>query len=108
MSNNLPEIEDLKNVIRDRLLDMTKDEQRDFIQALDAEMRNTRVSIRQYLIPLGISALNPDDMTPTEVGHLIRFLKINVPMAMPAIEKVLARFEISTEKRSDPDNILAA
>lgn len=102
------EHEDLKGLVRDRLLEMTRDEQKDFIQAFESEMQRVNRSICQYLIPLGISAAGFDELTPTETGHLIRFLKINVPAALPAVENVLARFEISAEKQHDPGHILAA
>jgi hypothetical protein len=54
--------------------------------------------MRGYLVPLGIPGRSTEDLTPTEVAHLIRFLKLNVSRAMPAVEKALNRYEsFSTE-----------
>ena len=89
---------DLKSVIRDGLVSMNMAEREDFIQTLEAEMRRANLNMRAYLIPLGIPGRSPEDLTPTEVGHLIRFLKINVPKAMTAVEKAMARFTIFAEK----------
>jgi len=107
-SGNSSEAEDLKNLIRDSLLGMARGEQKDFIQALESEMEQSGLTIRQYLIPLGIPALRVEDLTPTEIGHLVRFLKINIPTALPAVEKAMARFGILTEKLRNSDHIMAA
>ncbi len=77
---------------------MTMAEREEFIQVLEAEMRRANLNMRAYLIPLGIPGRSPEDLTPTEVGHLVRFLKINVPQAMPAVERAMARFGVFAEK----------
>lgn len=98
---------DLKSVVRDGLVSMTMAEREDFIQALEAEMRRANLNMRAYLIPLGIPGRSPEDLTPTEVGHLIRFLKINVPQAMSAVERTMARYSIFAEKAGHGDRLAA-
>jgi len=100
--------DELKNLVRDGLQAMTAAVREQFVQALETEMRRVHLSIRTYLIPLGIPARSPDELMPLEVAHLIRFLKINVPRAMPAIEQAMARFGIQTAKASASDDYLAA
>lgn len=85
---------ELKEVIRDGLVAMNTTERAEFIGTLEAEMRRASLNMRAYLIPLGIPGRSPEDLTPTEVAHMIRFLKLNLPKAMPAIERALARYEI--------------
>lgn len=87
-----PEIDadELKNSVREMLVLMEALERKLFIKTLEYEMSRTGLSIRPYLIPLGISAEYAEDLTPSEVGHLIRFFRINVPKAMSAVERVLA------------------
>jgi hypothetical protein len=99
---------ELKSLVRDGLVAMNMADREDFIQGLETEMRRTNLNMRAYLIPLGIPGRSPEDLTPTEVGHLIRFLKINVPQAMPAIERALARYEVFAEKISHSGDRLAA
>lgn len=99
---------DLKSVVRDGLVSMNMTEREDFIQALETEMRRTSLNMRAYLIPLGIPGRSPEDLTPTEVGHLIRFLKINVPQAMSAVERAMARYDIFSEKLGLAGDRLAA
>jgi hypothetical protein len=91
------EADDVKNTVRDALLLMTWAEQVEFIQALESEMRRENLSITPYLIPLGIPGMWPEELAPTEVGHLVRFLKMHVRQALPAVERAMARFEAFRE-----------
>ena len=91
------EADDVKNTVRDALLLMTWAEQVEFIQALESEMRMEDLSITHYLIPLGIPGMTPEELTPIEVGHLVRFLKIHVRQAMPVVERAMARLEVFRE-----------
>ncbi len=100
--------EELKSLVRDVMVSMEITEREEFIQALDAEMRRANFNMRAYLVPLGIPARNLGDLTPTEVGHLIRFLKRIVPQAMPAIERVTARYSVFVEKMAHSRDRLAA
>ncbi len=88
---------DVKTIVRDALLSMTWAEQVEFIHALESEMRRENLSITHYLIPLGIPGMRPEELTPIEVGHLVRFLKILVPRAMPAVDRAMTRLEAFRE-----------
>ena len=99
---------ELKGVVRDGLVAMTLSDREEFIQALESEMRHVSLNVRSYLIPLGIPGRIPEDLTPTEVGHLIRYLKINVPHAMSAIERAMSGYSIFAEKTAEYAGPLAA
>jgi hypothetical protein len=99
--------DDVKTIVRDALLLMTWAEQVEFIQALETEMRRQNLSITEYLIPLGIPGMRPEELTPTEVGHLVSFLKMQVLKAVTAVERAMARLEVLREKE-DPGHALAA
>jgi hypothetical protein len=90
--------DELKSFVRNALVTMKLTEREDFIQALEVEMRRANFDMRAYLIPLGIPGRSPEDLTPAEVGHLIRFLKMIVPEAMLAVERVTARYGVFAEK----------
>ncbi|HWO00129.1 MAG TPA: hypothetical protein VNS63_12765 [Blastocatellia bacterium] len=98
---------ELKGVIRDGLANMSMPDREEFIRTLEAEMRKISLNVRAYLIPLGIPGRSPEDLTPSEVGHLVRYLKLTVPRAMPAVERAMARYTVFS---SDPEhgNRLAA
>jgi hypothetical protein len=106
--NNIPDSEALKNRVRDGLLALTAAEREAFIQALETEMRRLHLSLRAYLVPLGIPARRSDELTPLEAAHLVRFLNIHVPQAMPAIEHTMARFRVFAEQEGIARDWLAA
>jgi hypothetical protein len=99
---------DLKIVVRDGLASMTAADREAFILALETELRYKSLSMRGYLIPLGISASSLDELTPSDVGHLVRFLKLNVPGAMRAVDGIIERFAISAENVVSSGDRLAA
>jgi hypothetical protein len=97
----------VKTIVRDALLLMTRAEQVEFIQALESEMRRENLSITNYLIPLGIPGRRPEELTPTEVGHLVSFLNMHVLQAVTAVERAMARLKVLLEKE-DAGHALAA
>ena len=99
---------DLKSLVRDGLVAMAIADREDFIGALEAELRRAGFNMRSYLVPLGIPGRSPEDLTPTEVAHLIRFLKLNVPRAMNAIERVIAQYDDFSPKQGRGDHRIAA
>src|SRR5262245_24701026 len=100
--------DELRRLVRDGLISVEMTERADFIRALDIEMRRANFNIRAYLVPLGIPGRSPQDLTPTEVGHLIRYLKMIVPKAVPAVERVITRYHAFAGKAADVGDRLAA
>jgi hypothetical protein len=100
--------DELRSMIRDGLLSMGLTAREDFIHGLDVEMRRANFNMRTYLVPLGIVGRSAGDLTPTEVGHLIRYLKMIVPRAMPAVWRLLDRYSIFAGKKADSAQRLAA
>ncbi|HLG16693.1 MAG TPA: hypothetical protein VJH03_19655 [Blastocatellia bacterium] len=99
---------ELKAKIRDGLVAMDAATREVFIQTLEAEMKRLKLDMRSYLIPLGIPARSPQELTPTEVGHLVRYWRYNVPQAMPAVERTLARCSLDLNEGVSPGDRLAA
>jgi hypothetical protein len=99
---------DLKSVVRDGMVAMNMTEREEFIETLEAELRREGLHMRAYLVPLGIPGRSPEDLTPTEVAHVVRFLKLNVSKAMPAIERSLGRYtSFSTNEGKNGHKIAA-
>ncbi len=92
---------ELKSVVRDGLVAMNMAEREEFIGTLESEMRRAGLNMRAYLVPLGIPGRSPEDLTPTEVAHLIRFLKLNVSRAMQAIDRALDHYSIFAEHSAE-------
>ena len=87
---------ELKSIVRDGMVAMNMTEREEFIGTLESELRREGLNMRAYLVPLGIPGRSPEDLTPTEIAHVVRFLKLNVSKAMPAIERSLARYAVFT------------
>ena len=99
---------ELKEVVRDGLVAMNVTEREEFIATLESEMRRAGLNMRAYLIPLGIPGRSPEDLTPTEIAHMMRFLKLNVPQAMPAIERSLAGYGVFSNLIGENGHRIAA
>ena len=90
--------DDLKRMVRDGLTALTLAERVSFILAVERELRAVHLSMRSYLVPIGISANSPIELTPGDVGHLIRFLKISVPSAKRVVDRVAELFAFSPQE----------
>ena len=99
---------ELKEIIRDGLVALNVTEREEFIATLEAEMRRAGLNMRAYLIPLGIPGRSPEDLTPTEVAHMMRFLKLNVPQAMQAMERSLERYQVFSTVNGGKGHKIAA
>jgi hypothetical protein len=99
---------ELKSVVRDGMVAMSMTEREDFIGTLEAELRRAGLNMRAYLVPLGIPGRSPEDLTPTEVAHVIRFLKLNISRAMPAIKRAMAGYSSFAENDGGNGHKIAA
>ena len=100
--------DELKSLFISALVSMKIDERENFVRALEIEMRRANFSMRAYLVPLGIPGRSPGELTPAEIGHLIRFLKMAVPKAMIAVEQVATRYGAFAKKMDESGGRLAA
>jgi hypothetical protein len=98
----------LKTEVRRGMLLMTLDERQRFIRALEYEMNRLGFTMRSYLVPLGISAVEFGDLSANDVGHLIRYLRITVPKLMPSIERVLSDYSAVFGHPALPSTLKAA
>ncbi|HEU4389992.1 MAG TPA: hypothetical protein VFV34_19480 [Blastocatellia bacterium] len=94
--------DDLKSLVREGLVAMTIADREIFYESLETEMKHAELNIRAYLVPLGIPGRSAEDLTPNEVGHLLRYLKINVPKSLAPMARVLNRFGAFSDKTSRP------
>jgi hypothetical protein len=97
----------LKDLFHTALLSMKFVEREEFIRTLESEMTRANFPLPSYLIPLGIPGCTPAELTPREVGHLIRFLKMIVPSAIAVVERVAARYDAFRPGDDDEDRFAA-
>lgn len=86
--------DELNDSVREMLLSMGALERRLFIKTLEYEMSRAGLSMKAYLSLLGIAARSAEDLTPAEVGHLVRHFRVNAPVAMLAVVRVFGGFPV--------------
>ena len=100
--------DELKSIVRDGMFAMSLPEREAFYEELEGSLKKVGLDLVSYVIPLGITGRSVEDLTPTEVGHLLRYLRINVPKASSVILKVLSKFPAFTERHESAGKQLAA
>ena len=100
--------DELKSIVRDGMFAMNLSEREVFYNELEASLKKIGLDLVSYVIPLGITGRSAEDLTPTEVGHLVRYLRINVPKASSVITRVLTKFPVFLEKHEPAGKKLAA
>ena len=93
--------DELKITVRDLLASMTTADRQICIQNLERDLRFANLNMRAYLLPIGVSATSPEELTPSDVGHLVRYLKINVPCARCVVDGFIARLSLYETERCD-------
>ncbi len=54
-------------------------------------LRKAGVNIASALLMLGVLARTPDDLTPPDIGMLLRYVRLNTPEALKAVAGPLAQ-----------------
>jgi hypothetical protein len=49
-----------------------------------------RLNVRAIMYLSGIVEQEPADLTPSEIAHLVRYVRINVPWALVEVDKLFA------------------
>src|SRR5215471_12859188 len=90
--------DELKSSVREMLASMPVSERKLFINSLENELSSKGLRLGAYLIPLGMASGRTEQLTTNEVAHLVRFLRLNVPIAVPALMQVWAEYSARREE----------
>ena len=82
---------DLCDRTRDALSTLAEEDRKPRRDEILAGLRQAGVNIASALLLLGIPARTTDELTPSDVGKLLRYVRINVPVAMQALSGPLAQ-----------------
>ena|SRR5688572_28546101 len=81
------------NNLRDRiyqaLVSLPIEERASVTDKIIGSLKDFRVNVRTGLLMLGIPARTTDDLTPSDMAKLLRYLRINAPKALEAISSPL-------------------
>ena len=80
--------------LRDRVFNamsrLSADERASLRDTILSDLRKVGVNIMSGLVALGIPAKTPDELSPSDIAKLIRYVRINTPEAIKAIGGTLA------------------
>jgi hypothetical protein len=71
------------------LSQLSEEEQRAMHNGLLSSLKRAGVNIGHHLLLLGIPARTAEELTATEMGILIRYVRISEPRAMAAVAPIL-------------------
>jgi hypothetical protein len=84
------EPDDLRDRVQSKLSNTCEEDGRTWRQRLLAGLASADVHIGVSLFMLGISAASLDELSPSDMGKLLRYVRINSPVAVEALAGLLA------------------
>lgn len=84
------EPDDLRNQVQKTLSTLSEADRQTLRQRLIAGLTQAGVNVGSSLFMLGIPAANLNDLTPTDMGKLLRYIRINFPSAIESLSGLLA------------------
>jgi len=83
--------DDLRNETQKALSALSEADRESLRDELLTRLREAGVNLASALMLLGIPARTPDDLSPSDMGMLLRYVRINTPEEIKALAKPLAR-----------------
>lgn len=83
------EPDSLRDSVREALSQLSEVEQRAVHNDLLSVLKGAGVNLGHHLLLLGIPARTAEEVTPAEMGILIRYVRISEPRAMAALAPIL-------------------
>lgn len=81
--------------LRDRVFNALKristDERASVRDSILSDLRNAGVNIMSSLVVLGIPARTPDELSPSDMAKLVRYVRINMPEALKVLGGTLTK-----------------
>ena len=83
------EPDSLRDSVREALSQLSEVEQRAMHNDLLSALKGAGVNLGHHLLLLGIPARTAEEITPAEMGILIRYVRISKPTVMAALAPIL-------------------
>lgn len=81
--------EKLKQIWVDKMVELNSDDRWKLILSLEKQLNLDHLSLKSYLALTGVAGYSKNDLQPYDIGHVVRYLKISVPSAVPAIFRTM-------------------
>src|SRR5215813_4363451 len=87
---------ELCDAVRGAMVSVSVDDRISIKEKLLSALKGSRINVGSILLLLGIHADTVDELTPSDVGYLVRYIRINSPEVVPALRRPLAElFEMA-------------
>src|SRR5262245_30291168 len=87
---------ELCDAVRGAMVVVSLDDRISIKEKLLSALKGSRLNVGSILLLLGIHADTVEELTPSDVGYLVRYIRINSPDVIPALRRPLAElFEIA-------------
>jgi hypothetical protein len=80
----------LANVVRESLSRLTDERMSLLRRQLVTDLSRSRLHVGACLFMLGIPATVPDELSPSDIAHLVRYVRINKPQLMDLVAHPIA------------------
>jgi len=87
---------ELCDAVRNAIISLPLDSRAPIKERLLSAIQSAKLNVGSILLLLGIHAESVDDLTPSDVAYLVRYIRINSPQALQALSKPLSElFEMA-------------
>jgi hypothetical protein len=97
----------LRDQVRRALLKLSAREWIAVRDQLLARLQQAGLNVSSSLFALGITAKVPAELTPSDMAHLVRYVRINAPENIPAIVGMLAALLTPDNKKHGSSQMVA-
>jgi len=87
---------ELCDAVRGAMVAVSLDDRISIKEKLLSALKGARINVGSILLLLGIHADTVEELTPSDVGYLVRYIRINSPDVLPVLKRPLAElFEMA-------------
>jgi hypothetical protein len=87
---------ELCDAVRGAMVVVPLEDRISITEKLLGALQGSRLNVGSILLLLGIHADSVEELTPSDVGYLVRYIRINSPSVLPALKRPLAElFELA-------------
>lgn len=91
--------DELGRVVQDTVSSISEEQRAAYSRRLISILVELGLNVPALLYVSGVVEQEPDDLTPAEIAHLIRYVRINVPWALLDSDNLFAGLDHSRQTR---------
>jgi hypothetical protein len=89
----------LRRVVQDAVSSLSEDQRAAYSRGLISALIELHVNVRAILYVSGVVELEPADLTPAEIAHLFRYLRLNLPWALVDADHLLVGLQNNNDAK---------